>query len=197
MNKETLKMVEQEDRTAVRRCLEGDKKAFEMLVRKYQQSLMNYFCRMVQERELSVDFTQEVFLRAYSALHTYREKYQFSTWLFRIASNLLIDHWRKKKLPLVFIDASENEDDREPIQLPDHEPSISERYERKQLTVLIEQTINQLPENWRELFVLRHINEFSYKEIAAIKNLPVGTVKNRVFQAKEMVRTILEGRWTA
>lgn len=190
-------MVEQEDRTAVRRCLEGDKKAFEMLVRKYQQSLMNYFCRMVQERELSVDFTQEVFLRAYSALHTYREKYQFSTWLFRIASNLLIDHWRKKKLPLVFIDASENEDDREPIQLPDHEPSISERYERKQLTVLIEQTINQLPENWRELFVLRHINEFSYKEIAAIKNLPVGTVKNRVFQAKEMVRTILEGRWTA
>jgi RNA polymerase sigma-70 factor (ECF subfamily) len=197
MNKETLKMVEQEDRTLVRRCLEGDKKAFEMLVRKYQQSLMNYFCRMVQERELSIDFTQEVFLRAYSALHTYREKYQFSTWLFRIASNLLIDHWRKKKLPLVFIDASENEDDREPIQLPDHEPSISERYERKQLTVLIEQAINQLPENWRELFVLRHINDFSYKEIAAIKNLPVGTVKNRVFQAKEMVRTILEGRWTA
>lgn len=187
-------MVEQEDRTLVRRCLEGDKKAFEILIRKYQQPLMNYFCRMVQERELSLDFTQEVFLRAYSALHTYNGKYQFSTWLFRIASNLLIDHWRKKKLPLVCIDASENDDDREPVQLPDHEPSVCERYERKQLVGQIEQAIKDLPENLRELFVLRHINDFSYEEIAAIKNLPVGTVKNRVFLAKEILRTRLEER---
>jgi RNA polymerase sigma-70 factor (ECF subfamily) len=191
MNKKTLKMAENEDGTLVRRCLKGDKKAFEMLIRKYQQPLMNYLGRMTQERELSLDFSQEVFLRAYSALHTYREKYHFSTWLFRIASNLLIDHWRKKKLPLVFIDSTENEDKTQPVQLPDREPSIPERYERQELVAAIEKALCELPQYLSELFILRHINDFSYEEIAAIKNLPVGTVKNRIFQTKEMLRTRL------
>lgn len=194
MKEKKLEMSEQDDKTLVRSCLKGDKKAFEMLVKKYQQPIMNYFSRMVQERELSLDFTQEVFLKAYSALHTYNGQYQFSTWLFRIASNLLIDHWRKKKLSLVSIDASENDEEREPIQLPDHEPSVSQQYELRQLIRQIEEEIKHLPDNLRELFVLRHINDFSYEEIAAIKDLPVGTVKNRVFQAREILRNRLEGK---
>jgi len=192
MNKKTLETAESEDSTLVERCLKGDRRAFEMLVRKYQQPLMNYLGRMTQERELSLDFTQEVFMRAYSALHTYKKKYKFSTWLFRIASNLLIDYWRKKKRPLVFIDSAENEDESQPVHLPDSEPSISERYEKKELIAAIEKSLRELPRYLSELFILRHINDFSYEEIAAIKKLPVGTVKNRVFQAKEMLRTKLE-----
>ncbi len=176
----------------VGRSLKGDRRAFELLVKKYQQPLFNYFGRLVQERELSLDFTQEVFLRAYAALHTYQEKYQFSTWLFRIASNLLIDHWRKKKLPLVSIDSEPDEDEHQKLQLPDHEPPVSEIYEKKEIMEKIEQALSQLPEILRELFVLRHINDFSYEEIAAIKRLPVGTVKNRVFQAREWLRSRLE-----
>jgi len=186
-------MVENEDRVYVRRCLRGEKEAFEFIVRKYQSSLANYFFRMIQERELSLEMTQEVLLRAYANLHTYKEKFQFSTWLFRIASNLLIDYWRKKKIPLVFLDARDDEDEQHaPVQLPDHEPSVAEQYERKMTMEAISRALTQLPENLRELFVLRHINDFSYEEIAGIKNLPVGTVKNRVFQAKELLRQLLE-----
>jgi len=185
-------MAAEEDRTLVRRSLRGERQAFEMLVRKYQQPVFNYFGRMVQERELSLDLTQEVFLRAYAALHTYQEKFQFSTWLFRIASNLLIDHWRKKKLPLVSIDPNPEEEEQQLRQLPDQEPAVSESYERKELLKKIEQAIAQLPESLRELFVLRHMNDFSYEEIATIKHLPLGTVKNRVFQAREWLRARLE-----
>ncbi|MGB9892865.1 MAG: RNA polymerase sigma factor [Candidatus Saccharicenans sp.] len=185
-------MAENEDKTLVHLCLKGDKKAFEKLVRKYQQPLANYFSRLVQERELSLDFIQEVFLRAYTALHTYKPKYQFSTWLFRIASNLLIDHWRKKKLPLIYMDANSEKEEQEPIQIPDPQPGVGERYEKKELAKMIDRAISQLPETWRELFILRYINDFSYEEIAAIKQLPVGTVKNRVFQAKELLRLQLE-----
>lgn len=194
MNTQKPKMVPDEDRVLVGRSLKGDRRAFELLVKKYQQPLFNYFCRLLQERELSLDFTQEVFLRAYAALHTYSEKYQFSTWLFRIASNLLIDHWRKKKLPLVSIDAEPEDDEHRRPQLPDLEPPVSDNYERKEMMERIEQAISQLPEILRELFVLRHMNDFSYEEIASIKHLPVGTVKNRVFQAREWLRSRLEER---
>jgi RNA polymerase sigma-70 factor (ECF subfamily) len=194
MNKQKEIMVESEDKAVVRRCLKGEKKAFEILVRRYEQPMINYFGRMVQDRELSLDFTQEVFIRAYAALHTYDEKFKFSTWLFRIATNLLIDYWRKKKITLVYIDAPVTDPDQEPVQIPDYEPSVMEKYEKKKMAELIEKAIARLPENLRELFVLRHINEFSYEEIAAIKHLPVGTVKNRVFQAKELLRSMLEER---
>lgn len=143
---------------------------------------------------MSLDFTQEVFLRAYAALHTYRDKYQFSTWLFKIASNLLIDYWRKKKLPASSLNAFNYDENKETIQIPDCNPTVVERYERKQLINLIEQAIRELPKSLRELFVLRHINDFSYEEIARIKDLPLGTVKNRVFQAKELLRLKLEGK---
>lgn len=176
----------------MRRTLRGEKQAFEILVRKYQQPVFNYFGRLLQERELSLDLTQEVFLRAYAALHTYLEKYQFSTWLFRIASNLLIDHWRKKKLPVISIDSEPEEKGQRPLDPPDREPAVSESYEKKELLGKLEQAIVQLPESLRELFVLRHMNDFSYEEIAAIKHLPLGTVKNRVFQAREWLRARLE-----
>lgn len=184
-------MVENDDRNNVRRCLQGDRQAFEIIVRKYQTPLFNYFFRMIQERELSLEMTQEVFLRAYTNLQTYKEDFQFSTWLFRIASNLLIDYWRKKKLPLVFLDAQDEDETHPCVQVPDFEPSVAEQYERKAVMEAVSRAISRLPENFRELFVLRHINDFSYEEIARIKNLPVGTVKNRVFQAKEMLRQLL------
>lgn len=185
-------MVENEDKSYVRRCLQGERQAFEFIVRKYQTPLLNYFFRMIQERELSLEMTQEVFLRAYANLHTYKENFQFSTWLFHIASNLLIDYWRKKKLPLVFLDTQVDDDQHAPLQLPDLELSVAEQYERKITMENLSRAISRLPENLRELFILRHINDFSYEEIARIKNLPVGTVKNRVFQAKELIRALLE-----
>jgi len=178
-----------DDSFLVARALKGDRKAFEMIVRKYEQPLTSYLGRMTGEREAALDFAQEVFLKVYCSLASYRPAYKFSTWLFKIASNHLIDHWRKKRLPTVSLDQPVD-DDEGPLlpQVADPGPSVVRRLELAEIRRKIERALETVPEALRELFVLRHVNEFSYEEIADIKGLPVGTVKNRVFQAKELLR---------
>jgi RNA polymerase sigma-70 factor (ECF subfamily) len=177
----------------VKRALRGDKEAFEAIVMRYQQPLLNYLNRTTGEREMALDFAQEVFLKAYASLASYRPRYKFSTWLFTIASNHLIDHWRKKKLPTVSIDQTLDFGDSPlTIQVADPRAGVARQYELSDLRSRVEAMLRKVPPALRELFVLRHVNEFSYEEIAAIKKLPVGTVKNRVFQAKEMLRALLE-----
>jgi len=185
-------MNEDQDQALVRRTLRGDKKAFEMIVRKYQQPLLNYVGRMVGERELALDFTQDVFIRAYGSLRSFEPRYKFSTWLFKIASNLVIDHWRKKKLPTYSLSGKWGEDGKNlTLDVPDDEPALSHKFELAELGQRIESALEKLPGPLRELFVWRHVNELSYEEMAEIKDLPLGTIKNRVFQAKEMLRRIL------
>lgn len=178
-----------DDIKLVELALEGDRKAFEMIVRRYQQPLANYLGRLTGERETVLDFAQDIFLKAYASLSSYRPAFKFSTWLFKIASNHMIDHWRKKKLPLVSLDQplDDGEGSLTP-QVPDPGPSVVLRFELAEIRTRIERALESVPEALREVFVLRHVNEFSYEEIADIKGLPVGTVKNRVFQAKELLR---------
>ena len=90
-----------DDRKLVSRALKGDRKAFEMLVRKYEQPLTSYLGRMTGEREAALDFAQEIFLKVYCSLDSYSPAYKFSTWLFKIASNHMIDHWRKDRKSVV------------------------------------------------------------------------------------------------
>ena len=182
-----------DDPKLVRRCLHGDRKAFETIVLKYQQPMLNYVSRMVREREMALGVSQEVFLRAYAALPSYRSQYKFSTWLFRIASNYLIDHWRKKKITAVSLDQPlDDAEDGCTLQVADETASVLLELERKELRARLEKAMDRLPVHLKELFVWRHISGLSYEEMAEIKNLPVGTVKNRVFQAKEMMRGLLE-----
>jgi len=188
---DTLSMTE--DRKLVSRALKGDRKAFEMLVRKYEQPLTSYLGRMTGGREAALDFAQEIFLKVYCSLGSYRPAYKFSTWLFKIASNHLIDHWRKKKLPTVSLDQPVDGGDEDLLpQVADPGPSVVRKLELAEIRRRIERALGTIPETLRELFVLRHVNEFSYEEIADIKSLPVGTVKNRVFQAKELLRKRME-----
>lgn len=186
-------MNDTQEKDLIRRTLRGETKAFEMLVRKYQQPLLNYIGRMVRERELALDFTQDVFIRAYASLRSYEPQFKFSTWLFRIASHLVIDHWRKKKIPAVSLSEPLNKVNGSlSLDIPDDEPSLDWKYEMAELGKRIEEVMERLPASLRELFVWRHINGLSYEEMAEIKHLPVGTVKNRVYQAKEMIRRFLE-----
>jgi RNA polymerase sigma-70 factor (ECF subfamily) len=182
-----------EDRELVKQTLQGDRKAFEMILNKHQQPLLNYIGRMVGNRELALDFTQEVFIKTYSSLSTYQPQFKFRTWLFKIASNYIIDFWRKKKIDAFSIDQiGKGDDDRPPFEIPSDEPSICSRFELSELREKIGKILDKLPPHLRELFIWRHVNEFSYEEIAEIKGLPVGTVKNRVFQSKEFIRQLLE-----
>jgi RNA polymerase sigma-70 factor (ECF subfamily) len=191
---EDVKSSATDDQRLVRRALRGDRRAFEMIVRKYQQPLLQYVGRMIREREQALDVSQEVFLRAYASLASYRPEYKFSTWLFRIASNYLIDSWRKKKVATVSIDQplEVGDDGGCYLQLADETASVVRTLEIGELRKRLEAAIDRLPPHLRELFVWRHLNDLSYEEMAEIKGLPVGTVKNRVFQAKEMLRGWLE-----
>ena len=187
-----MSSMHEEDKDLISKTLCGDKKAFEMIIRKYQQPLLNYIGRMVRERELALDFTQEVFIKSYSSLNSYQSQYKFSTWLFKIASNLVIDHWRKKKIDSFSLDEHSGSDTGKlPIQIPGNDCSIGKKFELQEIKERIEIALEKIPPALRELFVWRHINEFSYEEIAELKEMPVGTIKNRVFQAKEQLRKIL------
>ncbi len=182
-----------EDKELIKKTLAGRQEAFEMIVQKYQQPLLNYIGRTVGEYELALELTQDVFIKTYSSLHSYLPHYKFSTWLYKIASNYIIDYWRKKKIKAFSIDQqSQEEDSLPPIQVPSQETSIYEKYELSEIKGKIETALEKIPPHLRELFVWRHINECSYQEIAEIKNLPVGTIKNRVFQAKELIRKQME-----
>jgi RNA polymerase sigma-70 factor (ECF subfamily) len=182
-----------DDKDLVRRTLDGDKEAFEMIVRRYKLPLLNYIGRMVNERELALDFTQDVFIKTYASLHTYRPQHKFSTWLFKIASNLTIDYWRKKKIEAYSFDQTRDDaDDRPSIQIPSKDLSVMEKFELTEIREKVENAMQKIPPSLRELFVWRHINEFSYEEIAEIRGLPIGTIKNKVFQAKELIRRHLE-----
>jgi len=181
-----------EDIRTVESVLKGDKEAFEMIMKKYQTPLLNYIGRMINNRQQALDFTQEIFIKSYASLHTYQPKYKFSTWLFKIASNTLIDHWRKKKLDTFSVDQNEDETRYPSFQIPDNEKPVAQQYELSQLRIRIEEALKKIPPALKELFVWRHVNEFSYEEIAEIKGLPIGTIKNRVFQAKELIRKQME-----
>jgi RNA polymerase sigma-70 factor (ECF subfamily) len=186
-------MNEEQDKILVKRTLRGEKKAFEMLVRKYQQPVLNYIGRMIGEREMALDFAQDVFVRAYTSLRSYEPQYKFSTWLFKIASNLVIDHWRKKKIPTFSLsEPVGGDDDGLTLDIPDDEPSLIRKFEVAEVRQKIETALGRLPAPLRELFVWRHINGLSYEEMAEIKDMPLGTIKNRVYQAKEMMRRLLE-----
>jgi RNA polymerase sigma-70 factor (ECF subfamily) len=184
---------ELDDAKLVKKTLRGDKKAFEMIVQRHQHSLFNYIGRMISDRELALDFTQDVFVKAYASLRSYQPTYKFTTWIYRIASNYIIDYWRKKKIPVVSIDQPTDPDEEGScIQVADDSPSVTRSLEISELRQRLEKALDKLPGPLRELFVWRHINGLSYEEMAEIKKLPVGTVKNRVFQAKERMRQILE-----
>jgi len=182
-----------EDKELIARTIKGEKEAFELIIRKYQQSLLNYIGRMVGERELALDFTQEVFIKTYSSLKTYQPQYKFSTWLFKIASNFVIDFWRKKKIDAFSLDEMQSWGSNSSLlQFASNEKSIAQKFEISELKKKIEEVLEEVPAPLREVFIWRHINELSYGEMAEIKGLPVGTIKNRVFQAKELIRKLLE-----
>ena len=182
-----------EDKNLIERTLRGEKRAFEMIIQKYQQPVLNYIGRMVNNRELALDFTQDVFIKTYASLPSFNPQYKFRTWLFKIASNLIIDYWRKRKISAFSLDQQFESDQRKPsLDVPDNEPSITKKFELAQLREKIEQALEKISPILRELFILRHVNDFSYEEIAEIKSMPVGTVKNKVFQAKELIRQLLE-----
>ena len=180
------------DEDLVALVLRGREDLYAELMRRYQRKLMAHIIRMVRNREDALEIVQDAFLKAYKHLARYDRKFRFSTWIYSIASNTAIDHLRRKRLKTVSLD--------EPLRFKDSEierdpagpaRTAEEIHQGRELLELVEEAIAELPPAYRELLLLRHPGNRSYEEIASMTKLPLGTVKNRIFRAREKLREIL------
>jgi RNA polymerase sigma-70 factor (ECF subfamily) len=175
------------DRELVATAVSGLEGSFEELVRRYQRPISAYVYRMVGNYESALDLTQEIFIKVYSSLRRYRAEFKFSTWIYKIAHNCAVDHLRRsatREQSLVM----GPEGDQYDLPVESGRLSPEQESERKERRMEIELVVRSLPSNYRELIILRHSQDLSYEEIVEVTGLPLGTVKNRLFRAREMMR---------
>jgi RNA polymerase sigma-70 factor, ECF subfamily len=175
------------DRDLVASAVTGFEGGFEELVRRYQRPISAYVYRMVGNYDAALDLTQEIFIKVYASLSRYRSEFKFSTWIYKIAHNAAVDHLRRKSAREQSIVNGTEEDHYElPIAGRTLSPELES--EGKERRAEIETVVCSLPAAHRELIVLRHSQDLTYEEIAEVTGLPLGTVKNRLFRAREMMR---------
>jgi RNA polymerase sigma-70 factor (ECF subfamily) len=175
------------DRELVAIAVTGFDGSFEELVRRYQRPISAYVYRMVGNYESALDLTQEIFIKVYNSLKRYRSEFKFSTWIYKIAHNAAVDHLRRSSTREQSLVAGTEGDT---FDLPIESASLTpeQESEQRERRVEIEAVVRSLPANYRELIILRHSQDLSYEEIVEVTNLPLGTVKNRLFRAREMMR---------
>jgi RNA polymerase sigma-70 factor (ECF subfamily) len=175
------------DRELVAIAVSGFDGSFEELVRRYQRPISAYVYRMVGNYESALDLTQEIFIKVYNSLNRYRAEFKFSTWIYKIAHNAAVDHLRRtatREQSLVIGPEGDSFD----LPLESSRLSPEQESEQKERRGEIEAVVRALPANYRELIILRHSQDLSYEEIVEVTGLPLGTVKNRLFRAREMMR---------
>lgn len=177
------------DAEIVAAVLQGDQNRYGELVQRYQGRLVNYLLRLLRNLAEAHDLAQEVFLKTYLALDRYDPKYKFSTWLFRVAQNAAIDQLRKRRLAVVSMDrpGKPSEDERT-WEFPSPDKSPYGHLRNSERGAAIQHAIDSLPWEYRELIVMRHYGELSYDEIATLKEMPLGTVKNKLFRGRQMLK---------
>jgi RNA polymerase sigma-70 factor (ECF subfamily) len=183
------------DGELITRALAGREESFEELVRRYQRPIVAYVYRMVGDYDAALDLTQEVFIKVYGSLERYRPEFKFSTWIYRIAHNAAIDHLRRlggMRTEDLEIEGEGGRTYEKP--LASSAPTPEQESERRERRAEIEEIVQALAPAYRELIVLRHAHDLSYDEIAEVTGLPLGTVKNRIFRAREAMRTHLVER---
>lgn len=176
-----------EDDEYISKAKSGDQKAYKELMEKYQKPLYFHVIKMVKNHEQVEDLVQEAFMKAFKNLDSYNTEYAFSTWLYRITTNHTIDFLRKKKLKTTSI--------HNPVKTKDGEVEIEISGQsqtdrdiiKKERKVIIHNAIQNLPEKYRRVIEMRHLEELSYQEISEELDLPLGTVKAHIFRAREML----------
>ena len=176
------------DQKLVERVQKGDKAAFDLLVLKYQHKIVNLVMRYVRDPELALDITQEAFIKAYRALPRFRGDSAFYTWMYRIAINTAKNHLvaKGRRLPNDDIDAQEAEQFEGAAGLKEY-TTPENMLLRDEVETTIFSAIDQLPEDLRTAITLREIEGMSYEEIAQTMECPVGTVRSRIFRAREAI----------
>ncbi|MCP4200312.1 MAG: sigma-70 family RNA polymerase sigma factor [bacterium] len=183
---------EDSDAEIIAAVLKGDKEQFGEIVKRYQGRLVNFLYRLLYDQAEAHDLAQEVFFKTFQALDRYDSRYKFSTWLFRVGQNAAIDRLRKRRLKLVSMDRpSKNQDTDSTWEFPSEERGPYGELRNQERGDAITEAIKALPWEYRELIVMRHYGELSYAEIAELKELPLGTVKNKLFRARQILKESL------
>ncbi len=172
---------------------EGTVEAFDILVSRYKDPLTNYIYRFLGDMKECEDLLQETFLRVYRNRHSYRRIARFSTWLYTIAGNLARSEYRKRKRRRISSLQSVNKNDEEyEMEVPDETFSPDKDTESSIQDFYIQDALAKIPEEFREVVVLRDVQQLSYEEIAEITGLPMGTVKSRINRGRTKLQILLK-----
>ncbi|MBM3789106.1 MAG: sigma-70 family RNA polymerase sigma factor [Acidobacteria bacterium] len=186
------------DNDLVREFIAGNDAAFTRLVTKYKDALTNYVNLMIGDYDTAVDLSQETFVRVYKNIGKYSNIFQFSTWIYRIATNLAIDEMRyRKRRGQVFQNNVWNQNkqgdaDGPELQLSDLRPGPREEYLNKESAQVLRDAIRSLPPKYRTAFVMKEVQELPYEEIGRILRCSTGTIKSRLHRARELLQRKLE-----
>ncbi|HCX81641.1 MAG: RNA polymerase sigma factor RpoE [Curvibacter sp. RIFCSPHIGHO2_12_FULL_63_18] len=179
------------DLLLVERTLAGDQRAYGLLVLKYQRRIQRLVGRMVRDVDLVEDIAQETFIRAYRALHQFRGDAQFYTWLYRIAVNtakkFLLELKRNPTMSESFLSSAEEDETSRPKYEPSTEETPESELAAKEIAGVVNTAMDALPEELRQAVTLREIEGLSYEEIAVAMDCPIGTVRSRIFRAREAI----------
>ena len=186
------------DQEVVKLARKAETAAYRELLRRYQRPVFSLIYRMVRDRELAEDLSQETFVKVLNALERYRPEYKFSSWVFKIANNAAIDHLRRKELDTLSLEGGPDATTPERVeatalQLGDSAESPLDELEARELGATIERAINKLRPEYRSCIVLRHVEGRPYDEIAVMLDLPLGTVKTYIHRARAELREHLDG----
>lgn len=182
-----------QDELLIRRAQSGDEGAFEQLLLAHQKSVYNLCLRMAGNPDDALDLSQEAFIRAWRALGQYQFDAAFSTWLFRLTSNVCIDFLRKQKRQQhMSLTATDEDESGEEFAVPDPAPGPEEQAVHNERRQAVAQAMAALPGDYRAVMQLRAVEALSYEQIAEILDIKVGTVKSRLARARAQLRKILK-----
>ena len=185
------------DADVARLAQQGREAAFRELVRRYERPVFSLVFRMVRDSAIAEDLAQDTFIKVLNHVDKYRPEFKFSSWLFKIANNVAIDHLRRRQLDTISMDGSPNAATAADVEatsfdIADKSESALEIMEAKELGSAIERAIGSLRPEYRSCIMLRHVEGRSYEEIAATLDLPLGTVKTYIHRARHQLREALE-----
>jgi RNA polymerase sigma factor (sigma-70 family) len=186
-------LVKEDDQILIKKALAGNESAYRVLLNRHKEAIYRLILKIVRNQEEAKDLVQETFMKAFGSLSSYKCQYRFTTWLYKIAANSCIDFLRKRRLVSVSLDQPlETKDGEVTIELPDWTYNPEADWASRQKSLSIDTAIDSLPKKYREVIVLRHKQDKSYEEIAQILDIPVGTVKARIFRARELLKKKLK-----
>lgn len=171
----------------IKKCKKGDRDAFNELVKMYQNKIVNIAYGMLSDSDDAFDAAQEVFIKVYKGLDNFREKSSFSTWIYRITSNVCADILRKRQRSINAISINYSDDEKE-MEIKDESLTPEEYSELNERQAALRQALKEIKDEYREIITLFDIEELSYDKISEILKIPVGTVKSRLNRARAALK---------